>query len=468
MPFLLIVPSHQTLNRARGSARCYGFHELSVVNHHGSKANICGVTQQPHRDDVWILRKRLNSSSPPSEFPLLRCQAKGTWVERSLLPEPPRCAGVRAELLPSVCFPNTCTLNVCSSIAVAVPPTPRLVERWMVSGHAHIRLGFRGHQRPGGALFNRDSVASGYCFDCLESLCGNDSFMVFIFIHPVCCFKFRGLKRRAVEPSQRKQALSLLARSEWTVVIYVRHAPDFWLWAWTTLADLHEQTLIYWLQICEESPNTLKCQWTAPACKRGHLDVLSEVCFHPHWLLHILQGSRGQYPWQLWLKGWRRKDKAELLPRPEHWSSEFRHGTCMRLCEPEAHPRCWSFATLLSWAFDPVRPRPNEGNVDTSSSAATVYVVLHDGQTFFFFIFPNFQWQRGEQCCASVFFIVQYCSALIPLFFHSILSQCQQSLKCQTKCDKDDDRGWEEGGRDGNHIVIIRSKANLFNNNGVQ
>lgn len=65
---------------------------------------------------------------------------------------------------------------------------------------------------------------------------------------------------------------------------------------------------------------------------------------------------------------------------------------------------------------------------------------------FFFFIFPNFQWQRGEQCCASVFFIVQYCSALIPLFFHSICSQCQQSLKCQTKCDKDDDRGWEEGG----------------------
>lgn len=111
------------------------------------------------------------------------------------------------------------------------------------------------------------------------------------------------------------------------------------------------------------------------------------------------------------------------------------------------HPHCWSFATLLSWAFDPVRPRPNEGNVHTSSSAATVYVVLHDGQTFFFFfIFPNFQWQRGEQCCASVFFIVQYCSALIPLFFHSTCSQCQQSLKCQTKCDKDDDRGWEEGG----------------------
>lgn len=54
------------------------------------------------------------------------------------------------------------------------------------------------------------------------------------------------------------------------------------------------------------------------------------------------------------------------------------------LCEPEAHPRCWSFATLLSWAFDPVRPRPNEGNVNTSFSAATIYVVLHDGQTFFF------------------------------------------------------------------------------------
>lgn len=76
--------------------------------------------------------------------------------------------------------------------------------------------------------------------------------------------------------------------------------------------------------------------------------------------------------------------------------------------------------------------------------------------------------ERGGGCCASVFFIVQYCSALIPLFFYSICSQCQQSLKCQTKCDitiKEDER------RDGNHIdyhyiqskPISEDKSNKIN-----
>lgn len=54
--------------------------------------------------------------------------------------------------------------------------------------------------------------------------------------------------------------------------------------------------------------------------------------------------------------------------------------------------------------------------------------------------------RRAVLCFSILYWSILQCINISFFFCHSICSQCQQSLKCQTKCEKDDDRGWGGGG----------------------
>lgn len=150
--------------------------------------------------------------------------------------------------------------------------------------------------------------------------------MVFIFIRPVCCFKFTGLKRWKAEPAQSKQTRSLLAPSEWMVVIYVPHT-----WFLTTSVDntgwparadafllvADSQRKPVYAQMSVNDPNLLikEVIWT---------HYQTSVCFLPPWLLHILQGSRVEDPRQLWLKGWYEEEERQNRTSATAWTVEQR------------------------------------------------------------------------------------------------------------------------------------------------
>lgn len=126
----------------------------------------------------------------------------------------------RAELLQTLLAPRVFSLhseclqldppNQQPAVVVAVSPDATPGGETSGVGSCPHWSGLQGGavDRGGAALFHRSSVARRYCFDCLGVFVWKRQlYDLLIFIRPVCCFKFTGLKRRAVEPSQRKQAL---------------------------------------------------------------------------------------------------------------------------------------------------------------------------------------------------------------------------------------------------------------------
>lgn len=254
-----------------------------VTDHHGSEANICGVTRQPRRVDAWILRKRLNVHPSFRWSCFFKCIRPGELWWNAEIPE----------LLELFLAQRVFSQRLALWMFAAQSVFPR--SNSMLYPHSPATLGV------GGAQLNGDSVA---ILIVLESLCGiNKSFMVFISIRPGCCFKFTGLKRRVGSP-QRKQALPPTGsvRADacnlcWFLSANVDNV------GWPARAD----TFFFWLlsQLCRKSPVYAQMWANGPGL------VITSACFRPPWLLHILQGSRG--------------DKTELLQRPEHWNNDFRH-----------------------------------------------------------------------------------------------------------------------------------------------
>lgn len=185
--------------------------------------------------------------------------------------------------------------------------------------------------------------------------------------------------------------------------------------------------------------------------------ALSEGCFFPSVLIasHPAGFKSGRSVTAVIkrvIRRWGKKDETELFQQPERWSREFSHDT--NGC---SHVRARIPSSLQEPPGErapPLLNRPYQDRTEAKTMCHPQYrgfFAAPQGRdpTLVFCVgggfspFPLISNERGGGggCCASVFFIVQYCSALIALSFHSICSQCQQSLKCQTKCDNDDGRG---------------------------